>query len=141
MTNKPADSKATETDRELEANARAPHYDRGIIPAETAARQEREGSDFMDLPNKEDEANAKTDTQTNPESIDTTGGYTVDKEGLLNNYAIEPEMYYEQPGDLRQKEEEEAARRAQELAALKDEDEDGKLTPEEDKRPKGPGII
>lgn len=66
-------------------------YDRGIIPAETAARKEREGADFKTHP-----------TEDNSDSVQTEGGYTVDKEGLLNNYAVEPEMYYETPGDARQ---------------------------------------
>ncbi|MBW4692569.1 MAG: hypothetical protein KME27_12470 [Lyngbya sp. HA4199-MV5] len=70
-------------------------YDRGIVPAETAARKEREGAEYKTQP-KED----------NPDSVQTDGGYTVDKEGLLNNYAVEPEMYYETPGDARQPEDE-----------------------------------
>lgn len=70
-------------------------YDRGIIPAETAARKEREGAEFKTHP-----------SENNSDSVHTEGGYTVDKEGLLNNYAVEPEMYYETPGDARQPEEE-----------------------------------
>jgi hypothetical protein len=85
---------------------------------------------------------AKTDDQTDDESIHTTDGYTVDKEGLVNNYAIEPEMYINEPGDLRAKEEAEAAERAQILAEIKDKKgEEGKLTMDEDTRGKGPGII
>ncbi|WP_017324612.1 chlorophyll a/b-binding protein [Synechococcus sp. PCC 7336] len=57
-------------------------FDRGIVPAETAARKEREGDAYKSLPD-------------NPESSDTSSGYTVDSEGLLNNYATEPEMYVE----------------------------------------------
>ena len=68
-------------------------YDRGIIPAETAARKEREGANFKTHP-----------TEDNSDSVHTEGGYTVDKEGLLNNYAVEPEMYYETPGDARKEE-------------------------------------
>jgi hypothetical protein len=68
----------------------ADSYDAHIIPAETAARKDREGDDFKQLP----------DDVENKDSIDTTGGYTVDQEGLTNNYAIEPEMYSEAPGDL-----------------------------------------
>ncbi len=75
------------------------NYDRNIISAETAARMEREGDNFKKTPDKE-------------ESIDTTGGYTVDREGLANNYAIEPEMYINEPGDLREKEKALAAERA-----------------------------
>jgi hypothetical protein len=63
-------------------------YDRGIIPAETAARKEREGEGYKQLPENEGVSEGE---------IDTTGGYTVDSEGLANNYAIEPEMYYEVP--------------------------------------------
>ncbi len=68
------------------------NFDRGIVPAETAARQRREGEDYK---HKQTE-NAEED------SIDTTGGSTVSNEGLANNYAIEPEMYINEPGDLRE---------------------------------------
>lgn len=77
-------------------------YDRGIIPAETAARKEREGESFKTLPTEEGEENLSSDEQKNTEGLRTTDGYTVDNEGLLNNYAIEPEMYYEVPGDARE---------------------------------------
>lgn len=69
-------------------------YDAHIIPAETAARKEREGDDFKHL---------HTHIE-GTEDIETKGGFTVDKEGLVNNYAIEPEMYYETRGDLSEKE-------------------------------------
>ncbi|MGF1491213.1 MAG: hypothetical protein ACFBSC_01925 [Microcoleaceae cyanobacterium] len=92
------------------------NFDRGIVHAEVAARQEREGEDFKKTP--EGEA-----------SMDTTKGYTVDREGKLNNYAIEPEMYINEPGDLREQEEAEAARRKQELKDINTED------------GKGPGVI
>ncbi|WP_017719253.1 hypothetical protein [Kamptonema formosum] len=140
MDNQTVPSKETAADRQLEANADAPHYDRGIIPAEVAARQEREGNTFMQVPTKDSQQNAPTDNQTNDESINTTGGYTVDGEGLLNNFAIEPEMYINEPGDLRERKELEAAQRAEELAEL-NQDENGKLTMERDMRPKGPGLI
>ncbi len=65
-------------------------YDPHIIPAETAARKDREGDRYKQLP-KNSEA---------PGSIDTTGGYTMDQEGLANNYGVEPEMYVETPGDI-----------------------------------------
>jgi hypothetical protein len=65
--------------------ARTPDsYDANIIPAETAARIEREGENYKQL----------------PENVPS--GYTVDKEGLINNYAIEPEMYVEAPGDVQE---------------------------------------
>ncbi len=118
----------------------APRFDRHIVPAETAARMEREGSNFRHIPSREDEAGETTDDQTDAASIDITGGYTVDKEGLANNYAIEPEMYINEPGDLRQKEEEEAAARREEVASLQG-DEQGKLTMDRDTRGRGPGII
>jgi hypothetical protein len=103
-------------------------YDHGIIPAETAARKEREGKEFKQLPDNE-------------EDINTTGGYTVDSEGLANNYAIEPEMYYDVPGDLKAQEDAEAEARAQELAEINQTDETGKLTTEGDNRGKGVGRI
>ncbi|MEK0180690.1 MAG: hypothetical protein EAZ98_14170 [Oscillatoriales cyanobacterium] len=135
-------SKSTPKDVEMESNMQAPHYDRGITPAETAARQEREGSNFMHTTTEQHQQDAKTDDQTDDESIRTTDGYTVDKEGLVNNYAIEPEMYIDEPGDLRAKEEAEAQERARILAEIKDKrGEEGKLTAETDMRGKGPGII
>jgi hypothetical protein len=106
-------------------------YDRGIVPAETAARKEREGQEYKHVP----------DSQVDEDSIDTTGGYSVDKEGLANNFAIEPEMYYEVPGDLKEKEEALAAERAAELEDINDNDERGKLTMDHDDRGKGVGII
>ena len=63
-------------------------FDRGIVPAETAARKEREGEDYKHTP---------ADTEGD---ADTTAGYTTSNEGLTNNYAIEPEMYVNEPGDL-----------------------------------------
>jgi hypothetical protein len=65
----------------------------------------------------------------------------VDQEGLANNYAVEPEMYVEVPGDLREAEAAEAAQRSQELAEVNETDETGKLTDKSDRRGKGPGII
>ncbi|PSB06000.1 hypothetical protein C7B62_23940 [Pleurocapsa sp. CCALA 161] len=78
------------------------NYDRAITSAETAARMEREGGNFKKT------AEAEGD-------LDTTSGYTVDREGLANNYAVEPEMYYEEPGDRKEQEEAEKAERAEEL--------------------------
>lgn len=106
-------------------------YDRGIVPAETAARLEREGEGFKHRP----------DATESDDSIDTVGGYTVDKEGLANNFAVEPEMYYEVPGDLREKEAALAEERAKELQEINQNNEDGKLTTDHDDRGKGVGII
>ncbi|WP_066383972.1 hypothetical protein [Anabaena sp. CA = ATCC 33047] len=122
------------------ARAEVDTYDRNIVPAETAARKEREGDLYKTVPTEEREAAAPTDDQTNAASIHTTDGYTVDKEGLLNNYPIEPEMYYEVPGDATQKAEEDAAARMQELAEV-NEDKEGELTEQNDVRGKGPGLI
>jgi hypothetical protein len=55
-------------------------YDLHIVPAEIAARREREGENYKHLPD--------------------APGLTMDKEGLMNNYAIEPEMHYEVSDDL-----------------------------------------
>ncbi|MDY6784258.1 MAG: hypothetical protein SW833_17210 [Cyanobacteriota bacterium] len=94
-------------------------YDRKITSAETAARMEREGENFKEKPEKEGD-------------LDTTAGYTVDREGLANNFAVEPEMYYEEPGDLKEKEEALKAERAQELKEVNEEGGQGS---------KGPGVI
>jgi len=58
------------------------------------------------------------------------GGATVDQEGLANNYAIEPEMYFEEPGDAKQEENRMLLQRAQESEA--NEDKEGELTMEHD---------
>src|SRR5690348_8351359 len=110
MTNKEV-KKAIDSSERVESDV----YDRGIIPAETAARKEREGDLYKTLPTEEREASAPTDDQTTSGSIHTTDGYTVDKEGLLNNYAVEPEMYYEVPGDAKQSAAEDTANRVEEL--------------------------
>lgn len=104
--------------------------DRGIIPSEVAARMDREGGDFKKT----------ADEQAGAESLDVTGGATVDQEGLANNYAIEPEMYYEEPGDRKEVAQAEAAERAGELADV-NEDKEGELTMDSDRRGKGPGIV
>jgi hypothetical protein len=118
------------TDRKIDNEQRveSDSYDRGIIPAETAARKDREGEQFKHKPEHE-------------EGLDTEGGYTVDKEGLLNNYAIEPEMYYEVPGDARDDAKELTAERVEELDEVNQTDETGKLTSDQDQRGKGTGVI
>jgi hypothetical protein len=123
-----------------EVGVEGDNFDPNIVPAETGARIEREGDNYKTTSTQVKEAAAKTNDQTDAESIDSTGGYTVDKEGLVNNYAIEPEMYVNEPGDLREKEEDLAAERINELEEI-NEDKDGDLTMEGDKRGKGPGVI
>ncbi len=127
MDNKETVNKATEPVKE------PVHYDREIVPAEVAARQEREGDKFMKAPSSADEPHENPDH--------TRDGFTVDQEGLVNNYAIEPEMYVNEPGDLREKEEALKAERAREYQEVHHNDEDGNLTMEGDRRGKGPGII
>ena len=107
-------------------------YDAHIIPAETAARREREGENYKHTPKHDND-----DTK----SIDTTAGYAVDSEGLVNNYGIEPEMYYEVPGDARAQLEADAAARQEELADINSNDETGNLTTDGDRRGKGTGVI
>ncbi|NMF83840.1 hypothetical protein E1H13_10900 [Nodosilinea sp. P-1105] len=105
------------------------NYDPNLVPAETAARKQREGQDYKQQPDQ-------------PEgSIDTTGGATVDQEGLANNYPIEPEMYVNEPGDLREEQEANAQRRQQELKEVNQTDESGEVTPGSDTRGKGVGRI
>ncbi|MEH1806675.1 hypothetical protein [Nostoc sp.] len=133
-------NEAVKRDTDSSDRAEVDTYDRGIIPAETAARMEREGDRYKTRPTEEREADAATDDQTDPESIRTTDGYTVDKEGLLNNYAVEPEMYYEEPGDARQQAAEDKEERIEELGEI-NQDEEGKLTDKGDSRGRGPGVI
>ncbi len=133
MKNKPVTKQKKAAKTQVEPDILPPQYDSHIIPAETAARQKREGDTFMHIPSKADE-------MTNDYSITTTSGYTVDKEGLINNFAVESEMYVNQPGDLQQQKEEEEAERINELKNL-NQDEDGKLTMEQDLRGKGPGLV
>ncbi|MBD2158883.1 ssl1498 family light-harvesting-like protein [Leptolyngbya sp. FACHB-16] len=45
-----------------------------LVPAEALSRMQREGRSFLRRP--------------------SLNGATVDQEGLTNNYAVEPEMYY-----------------------------------------------
>jgi hypothetical protein len=66
-------------------------YDPHMVPAETAARREREGDNYKHIPGNSENSNA----------VELAGGYSVDKEGLVNNYATEPEMYFEVPGDAK----------------------------------------
>ncbi|MFN6526649.1 hypothetical protein [Nostoc sp. ChiSLP03a] len=133
-------NEAVKRDTDSSDRAEVNNYDRGIIPAETAARMEREKDKFKKTPTEEREAEAPTDDQTDSESIRTTDGYTVDNEGLSNNYAIEPEMYYEEPGDARQQAAEDKEQRIEELGEV-NQDEEGKLTDKGDSRGRGPGII
>ena len=111
-------------------NDSIPQYDTHIIPAESVARQHREGKNFGHT------SHAEADGI----SSQATEGYTVDKEGLLNNYAIEPEMYVDVPGDRQEQAAQEKAKYAHQLQELSEE-EDGKLTTEHDWRHKGPGLI
>lgn len=76
-------------DNRIEQNS----YDLHITPAETAARMEREGTEYKHIPEHEVNPDRK------PQDGSSTEGVTVDGEGLLNNYAIEPEIYYDVPGD------------------------------------------
>lgn len=59
-----------------------------LIPAEVAAREKREGSEPPNPPVKA--SNEEQKTQENPKSTD---GYTVDQEGLVNNYPVTPKTY------------------------------------------------
>lgn len=122
-------------------NADAPQYDRGIVPAEVAARKEREGEDFgKNPPDSREPAAGDPSTDENEGSFNTADGFTHDQEGLTNNYAIEPEMYINEPGDLREEEQAASNERSAELQDLQT-DEAGKLTNEGDERHKGQGMI
>ncbi|TVP63288.1 MAG: hypothetical protein EA343_08495 [Nodularia sp. (in: Bacteria)] len=129
-------NKATDSSERVNSDS----YDRGIIPAETVARKEREGENYKTLPTEETQETASTNDQSNTQSINTTDGYTIDQEGLVNNYAVEPEMYYEEPGDARKDAIQDSAERVEELREI-NQDQEGKLTEQDDTRGKGPGRI
>ena len=126
MNNEASSKEKTTKNEQLDTST----ADRGIVPSEVAARMDREGGDYR----------RTADEQAGAESLDVTGGATVDQEGLGNNYAVEPEMYYEVPGDAKRQEEEQAAARAEEVAEA-NEDKEGDLTEEGDTRGRGPGVI
>ena len=107
------------------------HYDPHIVPPELKARAAREGKNF---------GHVKHDVPGDTEHLHNRDGYTVDAEGLVNNYAVEPEMYIKTPGDLKEKQKELRMQRLRELQELSQEEE-GKLTIEHDWRHKGPGMI
>ncbi len=113
------------------SNSSISHYDPHIIPAETVARAAREGEHF---------GHVDHDEPGDTKHLHNRDGYTIDQEGLINNYAVETEAYIKEPGDLREKELELKAKRRRELRELS-EDETGKLTIEHDWRHKGPGLI
>ncbi|MEA5514631.1 hypothetical protein [Nodularia sp. UHCC 0506] len=127
---------ATDSSERVEVDT----YDRGIVPAETVARKEREGENYKNLPTEENQKGVSTNDQSNTESINTTDGYTVDQEGLLNNYAVEPEMYYEKRGDARKQAIKDSAERIEELQEV-NQNQEGKLTEKGDTRGKSPGKI
>jgi len=126
MTNEASSKEKTTVNDKMDTST----ADRGIVPAEVAARMDREGGDYRETAGE----------QAADASLDTTGGSTVDQEGLANNYAVEPEMYYEEPGDRQQEEAQDTADRAQELAEV-NHDKEGELTMDGDSRGKGTGVI
>ncbi|MEA5525838.1 hypothetical protein [Nodularia spumigena] len=136
MTNKKVNNQAIDSSERVDVD----NYDRGIIPAETVARKKREGENYKTLPTEQTQEDASTNDQSNADSINTTDGYTIDQEGLVNNYAVEPEMYYETPGDARKQAIQDSAERVEELQEI-NQDQEGKLTEKRDTRGKGPGRI
>ena len=89
--NKSPDQQAAAINSEpTPAELQVPHYDPHIMPAETVARQRREGAHFGHVEHDSKETS----------HIHNRDGYTIDQEGLINNYAIEPKMYINEPGDL-----------------------------------------
>ena len=107
------------------------HYDSHIWPSEIKARAAREGKNF---------GHVEHDIPGDTEHLHNRDGYTVDEEGLINNYAVEPEMYINEPGDLKEKQKQLRIQRLHELHEFS-EDEEGKLTMDHDWRHKGPGMI
>jgi hypothetical protein len=107
------------------------HYDAHLVPAESAARAIREKDQFGKVAH---------DNPEDREHIHIRDGYSIDQEGLVNNYAIEPEMYIHEPGDLAAENQQRHLQRVHEIQDL-GESEEGKLTMEHDWRHRGPGMI
>lgn len=103
-------------------------YDRFMVATETASRQAREGESFGRTPEGESD-------------IDTTNGFTVDREGLANNYAVEPEIYAEVPGDMKKRNQAAEAARVKTRLEAQQTDENGKLTMGSDDRGQGVGVV
>lgn len=57
-----------------------------LVPAEVAARQEREGGEPPNTPKPKEQQSTNAD-------VNMTGGYTVSGQGLVNNYAVTPKIY------------------------------------------------
>jgi hypothetical protein len=74
------------------------------------------------------------------ERLHRRAGCTIDEAGRLSNDAIEPEMYVNEPDDLKQEAEKAKIKCLHELAELQA-GEAGKLTLEFDWRDKGPGMM
>lgn len=107
------------------------HYDPHLIPSETAAREAREGDRF---------GHVEHDNPEEKEHIHTRDGYTMDQEGLINNYAVEPPMYVNQPGDLAEEEAAAAKMRAADRKSL-GKDAEGHASSKNNWQHKGPGMI
>jgi hypothetical protein len=58
-----------------------------LIPAEVNARAQREGNEPPNRPP------AKENAAAQQPDVKTTKGYTVDQQGLVNNYPTTPDMY------------------------------------------------
>ena len=106
------------------------HYDPHLIPPESVARAKREGDEFGHV-NKD-----PSDT----EQLHTRSGYTVDQEGLINNYAVEPKMYINEPGDLDEEQGFVAYQKAANFKSLT-QNEKGEVAKTRDWNNRGPGVI
>ncbi len=126
--NRPVGWKGTGAAKPDDAEVKTDGYDRFIVSAETVARQAREGESFGRTPASEGD-------------IATTNGFTVDREGLANNYAIEPEIYAEVPGDMKERNHAVEEARVNERVETQNTDENGKLTMDSDDRGKGVGAV
>jgi hypothetical protein len=99
------EGKTVENQHESANKEKSANYDRKIVSAETAARMEREQDNYKQKPEPES-------------TLDTTSGYTVSREGLLNNYPVEPEMYVNERGDLEEKQQLDDEQGKKELAEI-----------------------
>jgi hypothetical protein len=61
-----------------------------LIPAEVAAREDREGSEPPNTPRA-----VQAEASNPDQELKTASGYTSDQEGLTNNYPVTPKPYYQ----------------------------------------------
>lgn len=98
MSNEPENPVLPEDPTEAEPGRGAPgneHY--GVQTAQTTAvnAPDAEIPSNVDVELNEKQIEAEREQEEGTD-LDTTAGYVIDEAGLVNNFAVEPEMYVEE---------------------------------------------